>query len=118
MNTVAFGNQFTDEAEQVHFQCPDEMFQSNDGSFNQSQSSHGFLQQDPALDHYLKDDQERKLLSGTTRFKEMQVLKERLTLNHDFEFWINHVQCYKIVFLSSTMIVQDFPTLDQVVCVL
>jgi len=105
MNTVAFGNQFTDEADQVHFQCPDKMFESNDGSFNQSQSSHGFLQQDRALDHYLKDDQERKLLSGTTRYKEMQVLTKLLTLNHDFEFWVNHVQCYKIVFLSSTMIV-------------
>lgn len=112
MNTAAFGNQFTDETDQVHFQCPDKMSESNDGSFNQLRSSHGFLQQDRALDHYLKDDRERKLLSGTTRYKEMQVLTKWLTLNHDFEFWVNHVQCYKI------MIVQDFPTLNQVVCVL
>lgn len=98
MNTAAFGNQFTDEAHRVHFQYPDEMFESNDGSFNQSQSSHGLLQQDPTLDHYLKDDQQRKLQLGPTRYKEMQVLTTWLTLNHDFEFWVNHVQCQKIIF--------------------
>ena len=73
MNTAPIGSQLTDKANQDSYQSSGELLVPGDSSFNQTQSSHKCLQQDPVLDHNLKEEQQRKLLSDHGRFKEMQV---------------------------------------------
>ena len=69
-----FGDQFADEDE--HF--PHQAFVSGSDSRKQTASEHSFsvgrrLQQNSVLDNHLIEEQQKKVLSGSARYRAMQV---------------------------------------------
>ena len=72
-STAAFGKQFTVEADKPICHSPDGLLASGDGRFNQASSSERSLQRDAVLDQCLREEQQRKLLSGGGRYQAMQV---------------------------------------------
>ena len=70
-STAAFEKQFTVEADEPII--PDDLFASGGGRFNEASSSERSLQRDAVLDQCLREEQQRKLLSGGGRYQAMQV---------------------------------------------
>ena len=66
-------SQFTVEADEPICYSPNDLLASGDGRFNQGSSSERCLQRDAVLDQCLREEQQRKLLSGGGRYQAMQV---------------------------------------------
>jgi len=71
-----FHRQFADEDDSF----PDQVHVSDKDGSKQSTSKHIFnmdlpLQQDSAFDQYLKEEQQKKVMSGSARYNTMQVCR-------------------------------------------
>ena len=73
MSTATYGNQLTAGADQVACYPPSDLLVSSGAG-----SGDRCLQRDPVLDHFLREEQQRKLMSGGEKYKSMQVC---LTIN-------------------------------------
>lgn len=73
LSTTTFGNLFISEADQAIYRTPVDFSASDDGELSQARCRDKSVQRDPVLDQCLKEEQQRKLMSGGTRYKAMQV---------------------------------------------
>lgn len=73
INAATYGNQLTAGADQDVCHPSSDLLVSSG-----AESGDSCLQQDPVLDHFLREEQQRKLTSGGERYKAMQVC---LTIN-------------------------------------